>query len=104
MWHAHFADDTDDVVWLPSVGAHGWPVLTKDKAMRRKKEEMDKIVASGVQMFVLSSGNMTAAQMAQLFLDNRAKMARFLKNYRGCAFVASVSSSGVSLLRGGAPQ
>ena len=49
-----------------------------------------------VRMFRLSSGNMTGEDMANVFLDNRLKMGRFLKDHDP-PFIANVSKSGVSL-------
>jgi hypothetical protein len=99
-WYDHFPAGTLDEIWLPEVGARGWIVLTKDKAIRRKPWEMGKVIAAGVRMFTLPSGNMTGDQMAALFLDNRLDMGRCLKKNRG-PLIAVVSQSGVTLVRSG---
>lgn len=101
-WHAHFAPGTEDVEWLPVAGARGWVVLTKDKAIRRKPWEMDKVIAAGVRLFTLPNGNMSGDEMAQTFLANRLKMGRVLHKNRG-PFVAVVSKTGITIVRGGSP-
>lgn len=95
----HFAPRTPDEVWLPKVGVVGWLVLTKDKAIRRKPWEMEKVINYGVRMFTLPSGNMTADQMAEVFSTNRLKIGRLLHHHPE-PFVAVVSRSGVDLVRG----
>jgi hypothetical protein len=50
-------------------------------------------------MFTLPNGNMTADQMADVFLTNRLKMGRLLHQHPE-PFVAVVSRSGVELVRG----
>jgi hypothetical protein len=72
-------------------------VLTKDKAIRRKSWEREKVIASGVQMFTLRSGTMTGEEMARVFLEIRLRVARLMLRQPG-AFVALVSRSEVTLL------
>jgi hypothetical protein len=85
----HFAEDTLDEVWLLEVGARGWVVLTKDKAIRRKEVERDAVIAAGIRMFTLSSANMTGQEMAEVYLANRFKISRFL-NKHSPPFIATV--------------
>jgi predicted nuclease of predicted toxin-antitoxin system len=101
-WHRHFPPRTPDVEWLPYCGERGWVVLTKDKAIRRVEAEMAKVISSRVRMFTLTSGSMSGRQMASVFLGRRLAMARML-NANRYPFVATVSSSGVEIVRGGEP-
>jgi PIN like domain len=49
-----------DEVSLPVVGARGWCVLMRDKRIRYRRPERDKLTAHGVRAFVLTgSGNST---------------------------------------------
>jgi hypothetical protein len=48
-------------------------------------------------MFTLSSGNMTGEEMAEVFFDNRLKMARLLHKHPP-PFIAVVTRSGVDLI------
>src|SRR5262249_33986101 len=86
----NFDQGIPDVVWLPAVGARSWVVITKDKAIRRKRWEMEKVLSAGVRMFTLCSGDMTGDEMARVFVDNRLRMGRFLKHH-SAPFVAVVS-------------
>jgi predicted nuclease of predicted toxin-antitoxin system len=96
-FHAdHFVDDAADEDWISEVGRHGWIVLTKDKAIRRRPVELEAVVAANVRMFSLSSGNMTGKEMASVFAENRRRMGRFLKDHPP-PFIARVSKSGVAL-------
>jgi hypothetical protein len=92
----HFEDDTPDEVWLTTVGAKGWVVLTKDKAIRRKQAEREALMAAKVRQFTLGSGNMTGAQMAELLVQNLTKMARLVKK-QAAPFIARVARDGVHL-------
>jgi hypothetical protein len=60
--------DTD---WLQLAGESGWPVLAKDEKIRYRPAERAAIVAHGVRAFYLTSGNLTAEQMAEAFIVNR---------------------------------
>jgi predicted nuclease of predicted toxin-antitoxin system len=92
----HFTDDAPDTEWLTAVGARGWIVLTKDKAIRRKTAEREALVAARVRLFTLTGGNLTGEQMAQLFVTNLTKMARLVKR-QNAPFVAGVTRTGVQL-------
>jgi hypothetical protein len=97
-FHAdHFADDADDQTWISEVGRRGWVVLTKDKAIRTRPVELQAVVAAKVRMFSLSSGNMTGAQMAEIFVANRLKLGRFIKKHSP-PFIARVSAAGVGVV------
>ena len=94
-FHAdHFADDADDQTWISEVGRLGWIVLIKDKAIRKRPVERQAVEAAKVRMFTLSSGNMTGKQMADVFVDNRLDMGRFIKDHPP-PFIARVSARGV---------
>ncbi len=91
----HFTADAPDDEWLPSVGVKQWVVLTKDKAIRRKPSEREQVISAKIRMFTLPSGNMTGDEMTSLFLNNRLKMARFLRK-QPPPFIAVVNWSGIS--------
>jgi hypothetical protein len=48
-----FPQDAEDAEWLPVIAAKGWAILTKDKAIRRRRLEHDAILAAGAGAFVL---------------------------------------------------
>ena len=76
----HFAEDTPDDEWLVEVGAKGWVVLTKDKRIRKRAVEKQAVIEAKVRIITLPSGEMTGQEMADVYLANRARIGRFLKN------------------------
>ncbi len=67
--------DVTDVEWLELCGREGWVVLTMDRRIRYRRAEIAAIRRHRVQAFVLTSGNLTAAQQAQRFAHNAARIA-----------------------------
>jgi len=63
-----FQRGVTDPEWLPEAGRQGWIVLTKDKAIRKRPNEMMALVNSGVRAFVLTAGAMTGPDQALLFV------------------------------------
>jgi len=89
----HFADDAPDDVWLPVVGAHGWIVVTKDKAIRHRSNELEALKTARVAAFVLTAKGFTGAQTGAALAKARPKLERFVTgNPR--PFIAAVSASG----------
>lgn len=63
------ADETiADVDWLARAGREGWVVLMKDERVRYRPAERVALIDHGVRAFCLTSGNLRAAEMAQLYL------------------------------------
>ena len=89
----HFATGTPDEEWLPEVGRRGWVLLTKDKWIRRRAVEMRALTNSGVPAFVLSSGDMSGAEMGKAFVQACPRMRKILRDYEP-PFVAAVQASG----------
>ena len=63
-----FRPGVPDPEWLSHVGREGWIVLTKDKNIRRRQNEMIALINAGVRAFVLSGGEMTGDEQAALFV------------------------------------
>lgn len=89
----HFAHDTEDVHWLPAVGDRGWVILSKDKHLRHNHLEIVALLRSGAPAFLLTSGNYTGAEMAEVFTTAMPTMLRMLKKFTP-PFIASVTRSG----------
>jgi hypothetical protein len=49
-----FQHDTDDEAWLAAVGDQGWPVIVRDKKVRTRPGEREKIIRHGVGCFILN--------------------------------------------------
>lgn len=58
------ADRVDDIEWIAEGCARGWSLLTKDKRIRYRRDE---IGALNGHLFSLSSGNLTVAQAVDRF-------------------------------------
>jgi len=80
-----------DDEWLERCARENWIVLTKDKRIRRRPAEIEAVRAHGARVFVLSSGNLTAAEQAQRFVHHRARIEEACAD-RG-PFVYSVQST-----------
>lgn len=63
------ADETiADVDWLTRAGRERWIVLMKDERIRYRPAERAALVNHRVRAFCLTSGNLRAAEMAQLYI------------------------------------
>jgi hypothetical protein len=64
----HFAQDEDDVVWMPEVARRGWPIISPDIRISRDRLEVDAIMTSRASVFCLSGGHCTSEEKARNFL------------------------------------
>ncbi|MBX6334307.1 hypothetical protein IRY61_03145 [Candidatus Saccharibacteria bacterium] len=64
-----FAQDCPDDEWLRGVAERGWIVVTRDKNIRRKANELRAFRESGLHVFVLASGNASAEDHATLIIE-----------------------------------
>ena len=62
----HFPQNTPDNVWLQEAGKRHWVVLTRDKHIRRRPNELQAFRDNGVIAFVLTAGDASAADTADL--------------------------------------
>jgi hypothetical protein len=93
LLHAHFDLATPDTEWLTEVGRRGWVVLTKDERIRRRRIEMDALLAANVAAFVLTSGNLTGAGMAAAFTKAWPRIQKTVRDF-ALPFVAAVDAGG----------
>jgi predicted nuclease of predicted toxin-antitoxin system len=89
----HFPPDTDDVDWLPSVSDRGWIVLTKDKAIGRRPNEVEAIARASAKVFSLASGNLTNKQMSDLLVAVLEKLKKFAQGNQA-PFIAKIYKDG----------
>src|SRR5450432_1669191 len=61
---SHFERGTPDEIWLPTVGANGWVLLTADKRIRYNFLERKALEMNRVCEFVFASGNLSGFEMA----------------------------------------
>lgn len=99
----HFSPDAKDEHWLQIVGGRGWIVLTSDRRIRYRGPELAALMTSGVRAFAFRSGNLTAQEMATIFLKALPRVSNLVRRDPG-PFVASILRDGsvrVVLSRGG---
>jgi hypothetical protein len=77
-----------DQQWLPIVGQLGWPVIMRDKRIRRRIREKAALVDAGVQGFVLTgSGQSTTWDQVLLLARNWETIERAVRETVGpCLF------------------
>ena len=66
-----------DEEWLREVGGRGWLALTKDKAIRRRPNEILAFKNANVRAVVLSAGTMTGPDQAALFTRRWPKLLKY---------------------------
>jgi predicted nuclease of predicted toxin-antitoxin system len=88
-----FPQNTTDPTWLAEVGRKGWVVLTKDKHIRTRRNELSALLNAGIAAFVLTSGNITGEQMAAAYVAALPRMLRLLDS-TARPFVARVTTAG----------
>ncbi|MFY9344841.1 MAG: hypothetical protein WAT39_20275 [Planctomycetota bacterium] len=89
----HFPSGTRDEVWLPTVGANGWVVLTKDKWIRKREVERRALEAGSVAAFVLTAGDLNGSEMATAFVRAYPRLRKALRDHSP-PFIASVTANG----------
>jgi len=89
----HFPVDALDADFLPQVGRRGWVFLTKDKMIFHRQLELAALWKAKVRAFILRSGNLTAAEMADAFSKAIPAMDRLLQSRKG-PFIARVTRTG----------
>lgn len=96
-----FAQDAQDVAWLPIVAAKGWAILTKDKRVRRHPLEHQAIVGSGAGAFILVAGGLGGEAIATAFARALPRMIA-IWHTRTRPFIATVTGQGtVTVVEGG---
>lgn len=94
--HQRFAPDCPDEDWLPVVGKSGWIVLTRDKNIRRKPNELRAFKENRVLAIVLSSGQASGADTADLVIRLYPKLMRKVKNAKPPAMFTVTLAGSIS--------
>jgi hypothetical protein len=77
-----FPQDAQDTAWLPEVGRRGWVVLTKDRHIRTRRNEVAELMAAGLAVFVITKADMSGDEMALAFVAALPAMLRIGKKPR----------------------
>lgn len=70
------AQRLSDEEWLLDAGRHGWVVLMKDDAIRRRPAERDALQQAGVRAFCLTNAQLRGAEQAERFTANVNRILR----------------------------
>ena len=97
--HDRFAPDCPDEEWLPVAGKEGWIVLTRDKNIRRKPNELQAFKANRVLAIVLSSGQASAADTADLIIRLYPKLMRKVQNAKPPAMFTVTLTGTISSIK-----
>jgi len=65
-----------DTEWLTDSASSGWLVLTKDKRIRRKPLERERIIATKAKVFCLTSGSLKGDQQRAIVMTCLAAIAK----------------------------
>lgn len=75
------------------MGQHGWIVLTKDHRIRYRNLERAALIKAGVGAFILTSGDLSGEEMAQIFVKALPAISRFLRRHKR-PFIAKIGRNG----------
>jgi hypothetical protein len=93
----HFAGAAPDDQWIPEVTNRGWVILTKDKTIRRRPDELQALLTSRARVFTLPSGNLRGDAMAERFVRHLPEMERLALS-QPPPFVANLYHDGPQLI------
>lgn len=97
--HERFSDDIPDEDWLGVAGTEGWIVITRDKNIRRKPNEIKAYRDNNVIAFVLASGNATAEDTARLVVALHPRILRKARTIKPPAMFSVALAGGISPVR-----
>jgi hypothetical protein len=84
-----------DHEWLPIIGERGWPVIMRDKRIRKRPGERAALIDAGLQAFVLTgAGQSTKWEQLLLLARNWATIERIAQEEPGPGW-NTVTASGV---------
>lgn len=97
--HERFADNLPDEDWLGVAGTEGWIVITRDKNIRRKPNEIKAYRDNNVIAFVLASGNASAEDTAKLVVALYPRILRKTRAVKPPAMFSVTLAGGISPVR-----
>jgi hypothetical protein len=80
------AQRVTDIEWITMIAENGWIAFHKDAAIRRNEAERRTVQATGARMFVVPRADLTAAELAGRFIENRHAIARAVQKPGPCIY------------------
>ena len=94
-----FVGNAPDEDWLRVVGAKRRIVLTKDKRIRHRQNERNALMTAGVRAFVLTAGNLSGHDAAEVWVRHMARIRRVAESTPS-PFIAHVTLNEVRIMTG----
>lgn len=94
-----FEPEAPDPVWIAEVGRRGWVVVTRDKNIRRRPNELRAVRDAGLHLFALTSGNLSAEDTAAIIVKTWPAIRREVAQTPAPALYSVSRSGDVRLLR-----
>lgn len=90
------ARGTDDLEWLPLVGARGYVVLSRDRRIRSRPAELRAYYEHGVRsVWIGAKQDLGPHQQLDLFLQHEARLVREITKLGPGPWAIALSPSGV---------
>jgi hypothetical protein len=100
----HFAEqdqkaEIDDSEWLRAVAERGWVVVTRDKNIRYRVNELSAMKEANLHVFVFTRGALTAAETGDLLVKAYPLIVKAVMSTPSPAFFSITGSGAVAPLR-----
>lgn len=91
--------ESDDSTWLRAVANRGWVVVTRDKNIRYRINELAAMQAAKLHVFVFTQGALTGRETGQLLVDAYQAIAKAIVTHAPPAFFSVLRNGVVKLLK-----
>ncbi len=94
-----FLPETPDSELLAEAGKQGWIVLTRDQRIRYRPNELNAVIAARVVLFVLTQGNLSAAETARIVVGAYPRIIKKAREAVAPAIYTLVTSGKIGRMR-----
>ena len=89
----HFKPGTSDPEWLTTLATQGWTAISRDKRLRYRPNEIQTIRATQARVVIVTGGNLSAEDLANLLKKFATRLSDFLEANPG-PLLATFTQSG----------
>ena len=97
---AHFERGTPDEAWLPVVGKNRWVLLTQDRRIKWRKNEISALREFKVCAFIVAAKALRGEEIGDLIVKAMPKILRILKSTNP-PLIAAINQDSVVEIREG---